>query len=411
MMKQTRDEIIRVFAQHVSPGKVDLYNKYNTLIVPDKRRGSFIYDMDGRRYINCHSNGGVFNLGHRNPQIIRAVTSALKKYDISNHHLVSGPRAELAEMLSETLPPGLDQVVYGVGGGEAVDLAIKLARGVTGRREIISAKGGFHGHTGLALAAGDRKYRDKFNPMAPGFRQIRFNSIEALEKVLSGKTAAVLLETIPATLGIAVPGKDYLKKIKQLCSKNGTLLILDEVQTGFGRTGRLWGFENFNLRPDIIILGKGMSGGIYPISATIYQKKYSWFFREDPFVHISTCGGSEIGCHAAMEVLKISREKAFLDNVNSMSSLLINEIRDLSDQFPSPGLKIRGLGLMLGLEFKDELTALIMLKLLFDNGIYVVYSGNYARVLQFLPSLLLKESEAVLILKGIKKSLKQISGR
>jgi len=409
-MSKARDEIIQMFAQHVSPGKVDLYAKYDILLVPGKRGGALLRDMDGKAFLNCHSNGGVFNLGHRNPRIIKAVTEAMKSYDISNHHLVSGPRAVLARMLAETMPNGLDQVVYGVSGGEAVDLALQLARGVTGRKEIVSAKGGYHGHTGFALATGDRKYREKFSPMPPGFRQVPFNSIERLERAVSEKTAAVIFETIPATMGIVVPDREYFRAARRVCDRHGALLIMDEVQTGFGRTGRFWGFEHFRIKPDIVVMGKGMSGGIYPISATVYHRKYRWFFREDPFVHISTCGGSEIGCHAAMEVIRISREPSFLEHVRFISGLLRRGIEDISLRYPDMKMKARGIGLMMGIEFRDEITALLLVKLFFENGIYVVYANNDPRVIQFLPVLVMTEKEAETVLKKIDRAVKTLEG-
>ncbi|HOT43388.1 MAG TPA: aminotransferase class III-fold pyridoxal phosphate-dependent enzyme [Spirochaetota bacterium] len=357
------------------------------MLVPGKRDGCYLYDINGTRYINCHSNGGVFNLGHRNRRIIRAVSEAMKQYDIGNHHLVSEPKARLGELLASSMPAGLNQVVYGVSGGEAVDLAIKLARGVTGRAEIISAKGGYHGHTGLALATGDRKFREKFGPSIPGFRQVRFNDIGSLEKALSKKTAAVVFETIPATMGIVVPAKDFYRKVKLLCESNGTLLIMDEIQTGFGRTGSMWGFDQFNVVPDIVTLGKGMSGGIYPITATVYKEKYAGFFREDPFVHISTFGGSEIGCLVAIEVMRITGRGPFLKHVNAMGKFFSERLDNLSRKYPSLKLRVRGLGLMMGLEFKDEMTALFVMKHLFDEGIYLVYSSNDPKVLQFMPVL------------------------
>ncbi|HQF06861.1 MAG TPA: aminotransferase class III-fold pyridoxal phosphate-dependent enzyme [Spirochaetota bacterium] len=357
------------------------------MLVPGKRDGCYLYDINGTRYINCHSNGGVFNLGHRNRRIIRAVSEAMKQYDIGNHHLVSEPKARLGELLASSMPAGLNQVVYGVSGGEAVDLAIKLARGVTGRAEIISAKGGYHGHTGLALATGDRKFREKFGPSIPGFRQVRFNDIGSLEKALSKKTAAVVFETIPATMGIVVPAKDFYRKVKLLCESNGTLLIMDEIQTGFGRTGSMWGFDQFNVVPDIVTLGKGMSGGIYPITATVYREKYAGFFREDPFVHISTFGGSEIGCLVAIEVMRITGRGPFLKHVNAMGKFFSERLDNLSRKYPSLKLRVRGLGLMMGLEFKDEMTALFVMKHLFDEGIYLVYSSNDPKVLQFMPVL------------------------
>ncbi len=405
-MAMSRDEITDLFAKHVSPGKVDTYKMYDVLLTPDKREGCYIYDMDGRQYINCHSNGGVFNLGHRNQQIITAVTKAMESYDIGNHHLVSLPKAKLAEMIAGTMPQGLNQVVFGVGGGEAVDLAIKLARGVTGREDIISATGGYHGHTGFALATGDHKFKEKFSPMPPGFKQVAFNKIEQLQRAVSSNTAAVILETIPATLGIVAPDESYLKQVKALCEKQGTLLILDEIQTGFGRTGTFWGFENYDVEPDIVTLGKGMSGGIYPISATVYNEKYTGFFREDPFLHISTFGGSEIGCFAAMETIRITCESGFLENVINMGKFFRESLKSLGEKYPQLGLNVRGLGLMMGLEFKDDTTALFLVKLFFDNGLYVVYSGNDPKVIQFLPVLIINEIEADQVMERIEKAFK-----
>jgi putrescine aminotransferase len=405
-----KDGVVKTFSDYVSPGKVDIYKKVNMMLVPGKRNGCYLYDIEGNRYFNCHSNGGVFNLGHRNPRIMRAVTGAMKTYDIGNHHLISRPKAELAKALAETMPKGLNQVVYGVGGGEAIDLAIKLARGVTGRVEIISARGGYHGHTGLAIATGDRKFSEKFGPTVPGFRQVEFNDIESLDRAVSEKTAAVIFETIPATMGIVVPDKEYFKSVKKICESRGALLILDEVQTGFGRTGSLWCFEQFGVAPDMIALGKGMSGGIYPITATLYNEKYAGFLRGDPFVHISTFGGSEIGCYAALEVLKISRNRQFLNHVKSMGKYFTRQLTRLSRVYPSLQLKVRGMGLMMGLELKDEMTALIAMKVFFDNGVYVVYSGNDPKVLQFLPVLTITEKQADEIIKIIERSFKTMTG-
>ncbi|MCP4691576.1 MAG: aminotransferase class III-fold pyridoxal phosphate-dependent enzyme, partial [Desulfobacterales bacterium] len=191
-MEPSRDELIELYSRHVSPGKVDAYRKYDVLLSPGERGGCYIHDRDGRRFMNCHCNGGVFNLGHRNPRVMDAVKKAMETVDIGNHHLAAGPRAMLAKMLADAMPDGLNQVVYGVGGGEAVDLAIKLARGVTGREEIVSAVGGYHGHTGLAMAAGAPKFKEKFRPAPRGFRQAVFNRMDALEAVVSGSTAAVI---------------------------------------------------------------------------------------------------------------------------------------------------------------------------------------------------------------------------
>ncbi|MCK5332195.1 MAG: aspartate aminotransferase family protein, partial [Candidatus Marinimicrobia bacterium] len=312
----SKQTTIDQFRHHVSSGKTEFFLKYGMDFVMGKREGSYLYDIDGeKRLFNLHCNGGVFNLGHRNEELIDLLISAIAELDIGNHHLMSRERAELAAMLADLMPGDLNYTVFGVGGGEAVDLAIKVARGYTQRADIISATGGYHGHTGLALAAGDAKYRQPFGPPVPGFRQVSFNDLAALETALDDQTAAVILETVPATLGMVIPDPEYLPSVSEICHRNGTLLIIDEVQTGLGRTGKLWGFEHFEIIPDIVVLGKGLSGGIYPISATIIREPLESVFHPDPFIHISTFGGAEVGCRVAKRVLEISASADFLSQV------------------------------------------------------------------------------------------------
>jgi len=172
----------------------------------------------------------------------RVKNGSLDELDIGNHHLMSKPRADLAQLLAELMPEDLDYTVFGVGGGEAVDLAFKVARAYTGRSKIISALGGYHGHTGLALAAGDEKYRAPFGPQAPGFVQVPFGNLDALAAAADKDTAAVILETVPATLGVVIPQEDYLPSVRDLCNEQDILLILDEVQTGLGR---FWGSTGY----------------------------------------------------------------------------------------------------------------------------------------------------------------------
>ena len=198
------------FARHVSSGKVEFFHAASIEFVMGRRDGPFIWDVTGEpRLIDCHCNGGVFNLGHRHPEIARTLIDSVQELDIGNHHLISEQRAALAAKLAESMPGDITYTVFGVSGGEAIDLAIKVARGYTRRPKVISAQGGYHGHTGLALAAGDEKYRAPFGPVSPGFVQVPFNDVPALEKALDDETAAVLFETIPATYGMPVPDRDF----------------------------------------------------------------------------------------------------------------------------------------------------------------------------------------------------------
>ncbi len=291
------DDLVDAFRQHVAPNKLAYYQRMGLQMVMGKREGIWFEDAYTKlRLINCHCNGGVFSLGHCNPRVTGAVAEALGKLDIGNHHFVSAQRTQLASRLSATLDDALPRVVFGVSGGEAVDVALKAARGATGRPKIISVDGGFHGHTGLALAAGDAQFRDPFGPNLPGFVQVPYNDIGALESAIDDETAAVILEAIPATLGMPIPEPGYFAAIRKLCDDRGARLLVDEVQTGLGRTGRWWGVQHELVIPDAIITGKGLSGGIYPISATLFTREMHEVLdtEANPLVHISTYGGAEL---------------------------------------------------------------------------------------------------------------------
>lgn len=391
-------EIIDLFARHVSSGKVDYFTQAGINFVAGEREGIYLCDIDGRRLINCHSNGGVFNLGHRNPRIVRALQNALDEYDIGNHHLISAPRALLAERLAALSPGDIRRVVFGVSGGEAIDLAIKLARAHTHRPQIISAQGGYHGHTGLALAAGDEAYRKPFEPLSPGFVQVPFGDLEALGAAMSEDTAAVLFETIPATLGIAIPPEDYYAGVRQLCDQWGAVMIMDEVQTGLGRCGRVWGIDTYGVAPDIIVTGKGLSGGIYPITATLYSDRLDPFLRANPFIHISTFGGSEAGCFAALEVLDILEEPEFLEHVRSMADVFEKGFDNLRQRHPVVLVEARQRGLMMGLKFASPHYGPWMTAAGFQAGLLAIFANNDASVLQILPPLIIQEEEAQQVL-------------
>ena len=226
-----KSRLINLYRDHVSSGKVDFFEKYNMDFVMGHREGPWLFDIDAnKKLFNLHSNGGVFNLGHRNSEIIDLLKDQLDFYDIGNHHLISKPRAELAALIAKLMPGDLNYTIFGVSGGEATDVALKIARAFTKRKKTISVFGGYHGHTGLSLQTGDLKYRDTFLFDSPDFIQVPFNNIDALKNALNNDVAAVILETIPATLGMLLPNEGYLKSVKDLCTKNGSLLILDEVQ-------------------------------------------------------------------------------------------------------------------------------------------------------------------------------------
>ena len=383
-----RELTAAAFAQHVNAGKVAAYADLGLDIVMGERQGSWFHDAfdPERRWLNCHCNGGVFNLGHRNPRVVDAVRRGLDHLDVGNHHLVSGWRAELATRLAATTGGRLPGVVFGVGGGEAIDLALKVARAHTGRPGIVSAVGGYHGHTGLAMAAGDPEYRDPFGPNLPGFTQVPFGDLDALAAAVGDETAAVILEPIPATLGMPLPPPGYLREVSALCRDAGTVLVLDEVQTGLGRTGSVWFHTQEDVEPDIVVTGKGLSGGVYPITATLMTAGLHAFFEDHPFVHISTFGGSELGCVAALEVLDIIEEPGFLARVR--------EVGDRIEAGLAPvDVEVRRRGMFMGLRFDDPAGGLAATQQVIGAGVFAIFANNDPSVLQFLPPLTISDDE------------------
>ncbi|MGD8624561.1 MAG: aminotransferase class III-fold pyridoxal phosphate-dependent enzyme [Anaerolineae bacterium] len=409
--QRRKEKIVARFGDHVSSGKVAFFEQYGMAFVPGRRQGVYLWDVETeKRLINCHCNGGVFNLGHRHPTAVETLKRALDELDIGNHHLISEQRGALGQRLAELAPGELACSTFAVGGGEAIDFALKLARAHTGRPGILSARGGYHGHTGLALAAGDAAYREPFGPMPPGFQQVPFGRLEALEEAMGPDTAAVILETIPATLGMPIAAEGYFAGVRALCDEQGALLIVDEVQSGLGRTGRMWAIEHWpGVEPDILVTGKGLSGGVYPIAATCYRRALNDFLHENPFIHISTFGGAEVGCAVALAVLALTADPAFLKRVGELAGRFAEGFEQLQARYPETLADVRQMGLMIGLVFPDEACGPLMTRFLYEEGVLAIYANNDQRVLQFLPPLIMDDLEAEETLGALDRALAGLS--
>ena len=383
-----REAVEVVYRTHVDAGRVDTWSIADMRLVMGEREGPRFSDAySGRWFLNCHCNGGVFNLGHRNPRVIAALRDAMDHADIGNHHLVSAYRAEAAERLVATTGGRLPGVVFATTGGEAIDLAIKAVRYATGRDEIVSVVGGYHGHTGLALATGEAKFREPFRHHVPGFVQVPYNDLAAMDAVIGDGTAAVILESIPATLGFPMPEPGYLSGVARRCHERGATLILDEVQTGLGRTGTCWYCEQEDVEPDVLVTGKGLGGGIYPIAATLMTADVHRFTHEQPFSHVSTFGGAELGCVAVCEVLDIIGAPGFLERVRDLGERIHAGIDGL-------GFEIRRRGMLFGLKFPDVYGGMTAMKALFDAGVYTFFAANDPSVLQCKPALVITDDDA-----------------
>ncbi len=385
----SRAETMQAFADHVSSGKVEAFDALGLDIVLGRREGPFFWDaFDDRRFFNCHCNGGVFNLGHRNPNVLAALRTALEvdEIDVGNHHLVSGWKARLGARLSATTADRCPGVVLSPSGSEAIEVAIKTAYAVTGRPEIVSVHGAYHGHTGLAAMAADARYHEPFRLALPGFVHVPHDDLAAMDAVIGDDTAAVVLETAPATLGMAIPGDGYLAGVQALCRERGAILVLDEIQTGLGRSGRMWCYEHDGVEPDVIVTGKGLGGGVYPIAATLMTPAVHRFYDDEPFVHVSSYGGSDLGCAVALAVLDQVETSGFLDRVEDVGLRLEKELGVLP-------CTIRRRGLFMGLQWPDEGAGILAAKACIDHGVFAVFANNDTSVMQLLPPLVLTDAE------------------
>jgi acetylornithine/succinyldiaminopimelate/putrescine aminotransferase len=379
-----------------NPGKTQFWIDSGVPLVIDRREEYFIYDMSGKRLIDAHLNGGTYNLGHRNPEVVQAVTMAMQHFDIGNHHFPSLARTALAEALIKTAPAGLSKVIYGSGGGEAIDIALKTARHATQKRKIVSIVKAYHGHTGLAVGTGDDRFSKLFLSDRPEeFPHVPFNDLEAMEDALRGRdVAAVIMETIPATYGFPLPNPGYLEAVKVLCEKYDALYIADEVQTGLMRTGELWGITKHGITPDILVTGKGISGGLYPIAAVLATEKAAGWLNEDGFGHISTFGGAELGCIAALKTLEICSREETRSMVHYIADYVGQRLAAVQATYPDWFVGIRQNGVILGLEFAHPQGAKYVMRHLYENGVWAIFSTLDPRVLQYKPGILLKPEVA-----------------
>ncbi len=412
----SKAEVLAKSKEYWNPDKTQFWVDSGIPLVIDRREEYFIYDMSGKRLIDVHLNGGTYNLGHRNPEVVQAVTLAMQHFDIGNHHFPSLARTALAEALIASAPPGMSKVVYGSGGGEAIDIALKTARHATQKRKIVSIVKAYHGHTGLAVGTGDERFSTLFLSDRPEeFPHVPFNDLEAMERELRGRdVAAVIMETIPATYGFPLPDPGYLEAVKKLCERYDALYIADEVQTGLMRTGELWAITKHGISPDILVTGKGISGGMYPIACVLVNERASGWLHEDGFGHISTFGGAELGCIAALKALEICSRPETRSMSHYIADFVGQGLRRIQADYPDWFIGIRQNGVVMGLEFAHPQGAKFVMRHLYENGVWAIFSTLDPRVLQFKPGILLKPELAEELLDrvevGIGRAWREVSG-
>lgn len=407
-----KQRILDLNREYVAPGKVKMLEAFGIRLVIGRREGYHLWDVDGHQLMDFHLNGGTFSLGHRNPEVVATLVDACGELDIGNHHFPSRARGELAEKLAADAPGDLHYTVYAAGGSEANDIAIKSARRATGRRRIVAVEAGYHGRTGLSGAAGDSKSARFFLSDYPEeFVRVPFNDLDAMETALrDGDVAAVLMETVPATYGFPLPADGYLPGVKRLCEQYGTLYVADEVQTGLGRSGHLWAIEHFGVEPDILVTGKGLSGGMYPIAAALLSRPVGKWLSEDGWAHVSTFGGAELGCVVAGKVLEITTRPETTESVRRVATRIGDGLRAIRERNPFLA-EVRQLGVILGLRFDHPQGAMLMMRQLYDRGVWAFFAGFDYSVLQLKPGLFIDDAYCDAFLERFEDALEAVSGR
>lgn len=370
-----------------------LMNTYDRLpIVLRKGRGMKVWGSDGKEYLDFVGGIAVNCLGHCHPRIVIALQKqAQRLLHVSNLYHIE-PQIKLARLLIEQ--SCADKAFFCNSGAEANEAAIKLARKYAkdhmegDKYEIITTHGSFHGRTLATLSAtGQEKFQRGFEPLMPGFKHVSFNDVSALKKAITKHTCAVMLEPIQAEAGIKMPQEGYLKGVREVCEEYGLLLILDEVQTGIGRTGKLFAYEHFGIEPDIITLAKGLGGGV-AIGAVLAKDRVASSFQ--PGSHASTFGGNPFSCAAAIATIETLLEDGFiLDNCRRMGEYLMKGLERLKKDFPSLIAEIRGLGLLVGMELTRPCGQIV--KLCAQKGVLINCTGG--NVLRFTPPLIVGEKE------------------
>ena len=392
--------------RHLSPHKARAYRDLGIDLVQDARSGVWVTDLDGRRFVNCRSSGGVFNFGHHVPWATEALCAAAREHDMGDWLLPSARRAQGAAALARLLPEPLRYSFFTATGAEAVEVACKLARSVTGRPGFVSAEHGYHGHVGFSLAMDDPPLRERFEPVVPGVTRIEFGDLAAAESAVSEDTAAVIMETIPATGGYLLPPEGWLEGLRALCDERGALMILDEVQSGLCRTGRVWALEHFGaVVPDILVTGKGLSAGVYPIAACCFGDRVEAHFEQDPFFHPSSYAGSEIGARVVEAAVERYADPRLCEHVTAMGERLAAGLDGLVARHPEQLSGHRGLGLMRALDTHSDALGLRLTMEAFANGLLAIFAFNRQRTLQIMPPLVIEPAEIDEVLERLEAAV------
>ncbi|HER54400.1 MAG TPA: aspartate aminotransferase family protein [Candidatus Bathyarchaeota archaeon] len=351
-----------------------------------KGKGALVWDINGNQYIDCTGSYGVAVVGHCHPKVIAAVQKQVETLIACHASFYNDARSELLQKLISIAPKGLDRVFLSSSGAESVECALKLARKKSGKTEIISMMGAFHGKTMGALSATwKKKYRAPFMPLVPGFKHVPANNLEKVKEAITDKTAAIIAEPVRGEGGILMNSDDFLPGLREICDDKNVLLIFDEVQTGFGRTGKVFACEHYNVVPDIMCLAKSVAGGL-PMAATFAKEEVMAAFNKGE--HSSTFSGNPLVCAAASAAIDVLKEEKLAERAATLGSYFKGKLEGLAEKHNTIR-EVRGLGLMIGMEMRFDVYNIIMDCM--KNGVLVLDAGR--NVVRFLPPLVIEKDQ------------------
>jgi len=355
-------------------------------LVITRGKGALVWDIKGKEYVDCTGSYGVALLGHSHPKVVEAVCKQAETLISCHASLYNNKRTEFLQKLMSITPTGLNKAFLSNSGAESVECAIKLARKFTGKPEIIAVMGGYHGKTMGALSATwDKKYREPFQPLVPEFKHVPPDNLEKLTEAITDKTAAVLLEPIRGEGGIRVPPDGFLPGVRELCDEKQVLLILDEVQTSFGRTGKLFGCDHWGVIPDVMCLAKPFAGGL-PIGITVAKEDIMSSLKIGE--HSTTFSGSPLVCAAGCAAIDVLVKDKLADRAATLGAYFKAKLEEMQAKY-NIVKEVRGLGLMLGMELRYDVRNIILKTM--DRGVLILDAGR--NVLRFLPPLVIEKEQ------------------
>ena len=415
-------ETIDGFRDHVNPGFLE-YRKalsvdHAAAAVEWEDAGPNAFrDVNGKEYIDCLGGFGIFNVGHRHPKVVKAVTDQLKRQALHSQDLLDPLRAMLAKALSMVTPGNLEYAFFCNSGTEAVEAALKLARAYDPKKPtIVAATKGFHGKSFGALSVSAKgEFRMPFGPMLPNVEHVPFNDLEELRtemhklRMVGEEAGAVVLEPIQGEGGVNLPDDDYLPGVRKLCDEYGALLVLDEVQTGMGRTGKMFCCEHYGVTPDLICLAKAFGGGVMPAGAVVGSKAVFSRLFKNPFLHTTTFGGNPLACAAALATINVLIEEKLPERAGVIGALFIAGLRKAVEGYPAIVSDVRGKGLLIAIEFVTNELGFELGKQMLKRGVLVSGTLVNARTIRFEPPLTITEDQTDFVCKALAESLESMS--